>query len=323
MSENNALVPVRNEMTLQETMTLGDTLAKSGFFSDAKQAAQAVVKILAGRELGLGPIASMTGISIIKGQVSLGANLMATTVKRDPRYDYRVAKHDAEICSIVFYQNGEIVGTSTFTLDDADKAGLSGDNWRKYPRNMLFARAMSNGVRWYCPDAFGGSPTYTPEELGAETDGEGNVIEGQFHDTPRPTPTPAKSNGQRPMAPEFIKDHIAKIVENGKKDLASDAQRGLIASKLEECFSGDKDAKAKRYKVMWWLSGITSTGEMTKGHADGYLKWLLAQQEKDDSGDYPLHPKAPAEAAAIYREALKDDGQSDFAELTAEVYGDE
>jgi len=125
-----------------------------------------------------------------------------------------------------------------------------------------------------------------------------------------------KRKPKRPMSPEFIKEHIANIVESGNHALASEAQRGLIASKMEECFAGDSEAKQKRYKVTWWLSGITSTGEMTKAHADGYLKWLLAQQEKDDTGDYPLHPKAPVEAAAIYREALKDEGQPEFAELT-------
>ncbi|RDT44717.1 hypothetical protein DXF87_27490, partial [Enterobacter roggenkampii] len=35
----------------------------------------------------------------------------------------------------------------------------------KFPKNMLFARAMSNGVKWFTPDVFSG-PVYTPEELG-------------------------------------------------------------------------------------------------------------------------------------------------------------
>jgi hypothetical protein len=36
---------------------------------------------------------------------------------------------------------------------------------------MLYARALSNGAKWYCPDVFGG-PIYTPDELGAVVDGE-------------------------------------------------------------------------------------------------------------------------------------------------------
>jgi hypothetical protein len=60
---------------------------------------------------------------------------------------------------------GQTIGVSSFTMEDAKRAGLSGgDNWKKYPRNMLFARAMSNGAKWYCPDVFGG-PVYTPDEL--------------------------------------------------------------------------------------------------------------------------------------------------------------
>lgn len=192
MSEN-ALVPTQqHNMTLRETMTLGETLAKSGFFSDAGSAAKAVVKILAGKELGFGPIASMTGIHIIQGKVAVGANLMGASVKSDPRYDYRVLDLSDDRAEVAFYEGGKEIGRSVFTMEDAKGAGLSGKgNWRKFPRNMLFSRAMSNGVRWYCPDAFGGSPTYTPEELGAETDGEGNVIERQFSETP----TPQLANG--------------------------------------------------------------------------------------------------------------------------------
>jgi len=41
---------------------------------------------------------------------------------------------------------------------------------------MLFARAMSKGVKWYCADVFGG-PIYTPEEMGAKVDEDGDVVE--------------------------------------------------------------------------------------------------------------------------------------------------
>jgi hypothetical protein len=57
-------------------------------------------------------------------------------------------------------------------MDDAKAANLKGENWTNYPRNMLFARAVSNGAKWFCPDLFGGAPVYTPEELGAALDGE-------------------------------------------------------------------------------------------------------------------------------------------------------
>src|SRR3972149_5956164 len=62
--------------SLRDMVELGGILAKSGFFADSREAAQCVTKILAGRELGIGPVASMTGIYIVKGRVTLSANLM-------------------------------------------------------------------------------------------------------------------------------------------------------------------------------------------------------------------------------------------------------
>jgi hypothetical protein len=35
----------------------------------------------------------------------------------------------------------------------------------KFPRNMLFARAMSNGVKWYCPDVTSGVTVYSEGEI--------------------------------------------------------------------------------------------------------------------------------------------------------------
>lgn len=165
-----------------DPITLGNVLAASGFFTDSKEGAQAAVKVMAGQEMGFGPIASMTGVYIVKGRVTISSNLMAAAIKRSA-YDYRVREHTAENCVIDFYgptvdQSGmEIIGTSGFSMEDAISAGLAGnETYKKHPRNMLFARALSNGAKWYCPDIFGG-PIYTPDELGQEIDGEtGEVV---------------------------------------------------------------------------------------------------------------------------------------------------
>lgn len=167
--------------TLNETQ-LGQIFVKSGFFADAKDESQAIVKILAGREAGLQPIESMTGIHIIKGKISFGANMMAAAVKKSGRYDYRVMKHDAKECSIDFFElidgKKEKIGTSSFTIEEAKQIGLTANTtWKNYPKAMLFARALSAGVRYYCPDVFGHSPVFVPEELGARVDEDGEPID--------------------------------------------------------------------------------------------------------------------------------------------------
>ena len=152
--------------SISELMTIGKAMSASGYFSDAKDANQAIVKILAGREMGFGPFAAMSDIHIIQGKPVVGANLMAAAVKSHPRYDYRVTINTDVEVSIEFYQEGKSIGVSNFTMDDAKAAKLqTKDNWQKFPRNMLFARAISNGVRWYCPDVFSGAAVYTPDEF--------------------------------------------------------------------------------------------------------------------------------------------------------------
>ncbi len=164
--------------TYDEVERAAKAMAASGFFSDTKQASQAVVKILAARELGLGPFAGMNGVNIIQGKPSFSANIMAACVKKSGRYNYRASEITDKSCTIEFMEKLDgkwvVSGESKFTIEDAHKAGVK--NLEKFPRNMLFARAMSNGVRWYCPDVMNGSVVYTPEELGADVDQDGNVI---------------------------------------------------------------------------------------------------------------------------------------------------
>lgn len=150
------------QQPIGELMSMADAFAKSGMFQDTKTAAQAIVKIQAGQEIGIPPFAAMTGIHIIQGKPTLGAGLIASRVKGSGKYDYKVIEQTEKICSIDFYQGKEIIGNSSFTIEEAKRAGTK--NLDKYPKNMLFARAISNGVKWYCPDVFSG-PVYVPEEM--------------------------------------------------------------------------------------------------------------------------------------------------------------
>lgn len=148
-------------------------LYESGMFSDVRSAAQACVKVMAGAELGIPPFASMNGIHIIKGKPTISAGIMAGKVKASGRYDFRVTENSDRAVEITFYQHGEEIGRSRFTIEDARRAETQ--NLTKFPRNMLYARAMSNGVKWFTPDIFLG-PIYTPEEMGATVNDDGDVI---------------------------------------------------------------------------------------------------------------------------------------------------
>lgn len=198
-----------------DPITLGNVLAASGFFADSKEGAQAAVKVMAGQELGFGPIASMTGIYIVKGRVTLSANLMAAAIKRHPAYTFRVKEHTAEVCTIDFLEDGEVIGTSSFSMDDAKAAGLaSSETYKKFPKNMLYARALSNGAKWYCPDVFGGA-IYTPDELGEEIDPES----GEILNPTAPTPIPQG----RAAEPEPVEAEVVGIDQARAEAIVSQA----------------------------------------------------------------------------------------------------
>jgi hypothetical protein len=170
----NTQVSVVQQLPISELMNLAKAFAESGMFSDTKSAAQAIVKIQAGQEIGIPPFAAMTGIHIIQGKPTIGAGLIASRLKGSGKYDYRVIEASEKVCSIDFYQGNTKIGNSTFTIEDAKKALTK--NIDKFPKNMLFARAISNGVKWYCPDIFSG-PVYVPEEMQVVTTEEATHIE--------------------------------------------------------------------------------------------------------------------------------------------------
>lgn len=161
MNHNNQLTTV----PMDDLSKMSTAFAISGMFPDIKTAAQAMVKIQAGLEIGIKPFAAMTGIHIILGKPEIGAGICAGRVKASMKYDYKIKELSDTNCSIDFTENCEFIGNSSFSIADAKKAGTK--NTDKFPRNMLFARAISNGVKWFCPDVFD-MPIYTEGEIEKE-----------------------------------------------------------------------------------------------------------------------------------------------------------
>jgi hypothetical protein len=131
---------------------------------------------------------------------------------------------DDECAEAVFShpQGGTV--TINWTLARATKAGLGGkDMWKKYPRQMLRSRVVSEGVRTVCPNATSG--LYVPEEVrdfGPDTTPS---------DTPA-TPAPKRARdlkSEQPKAIEAQPDYHSTLVEleeivgPGQADALADA----------------------------------------------------------------------------------------------------
>lgn len=215
MTENSLVIH-----SMQDVVTAAKAMATSGYFQDAKDMAQAAVKIMAGHEMGFGAFASMAGVHIINGKPAIGSNLIAAAIKKHPMYNYRVRKHTDTECIIEFFEmfggKWELAGESSFSMADAQTAGLTNNpTWKKFPRNMVFSRAISNGARWYCPDVFGGAPTYTPEELGAVEDEDGYVTV---------MPEPVEEQPAEPKPVEYPEWASEVVNSKGVKYIALDTE---------------------------------------------------------------------------------------------------
>jgi hypothetical protein len=279
--QSHALVPTTPQPLAlpadMDVFRVGEVLAKSGYFKDVRDAAQAIAKIMAGREMGFGAIASLTGVYIQQGRPCYSANMIAAAIKKSRRYDYRVTRLDAQQCDLEFHEAGKPVGVSSFSLKDAEQAELSkGPNahsWRHYPRNMLFARALTNGARFYCPDVFGGVPIYTPEELNVTVDGESGEVVRETPPRPlrlEPKPEPQAASQETP--PPVTLD----------MQVISPAQQKRLFPLLKEANVRVEDFKA----YLQLQHGIEHTKEITRAQYDvicnditggGLASWLLEQ----------------------------------------------
>lgn len=250
MAEEKAIAIVKEPF--QETMQIAAVFAESGFFSDTKTAAQAVVKIMAGREYGFGAFSSMTGIHIIQGKPTLSAHLMAAAIKRSGRYNYRVTRLDDKGCTIEFYDNGKLVGPpSTFTEEDAKKAKLLGKEgpWMAYPRNMYFARAMSNGAKFYCPEVF---------EAGAYVEGE--IVDGEVIEPSgaKPTTMPTRAgNGIVQPAPKEGPGGLPGGPDDDVTDLSGPEFGGPAAAVDPELAPPFEDVKPMELHSLYPQAGWT------------------------------------------------------------------
>lgn len=134
---------------------MGVALAKSGLFG-MKSADQAIALMLVAQAEGQHPATIAQDYDIIQGKATRKTH---SVLARFQAAGGAVEWHSltAEIADATFShpQGGAL--RMVWTIGQAKAAGLTGkDNWRNYPRAMLRARCIAEGVRAVYPAAIGG-----------------------------------------------------------------------------------------------------------------------------------------------------------------------
>lgn len=121
-----------------------------------KDGAKVAAAILTGRELGLAPMTALASIHVINGKPGISAEMMRGLVL--------VAGHEIVVSEVSTQRvviKGRREGSTEWTTvawsdADARRAGLSSQNYQKYPRQMLTARATTELCRLIFADVIHG-----------------------------------------------------------------------------------------------------------------------------------------------------------------------
>lgn len=143
---------------LAEIGELAGKIAGTDFVPDSFRGSVPAVAatILTGRELGFAPMMALSSLHSIKGRVGLSAEAMRALVMQ-AGHEIVTTTSTSQQCTMKGRRAGSTEWTEvTWTAGDARQAKLGGENWAKYPRQMLQARTSAELCRLAFPDVIRG-----------------------------------------------------------------------------------------------------------------------------------------------------------------------
>jgi hypothetical protein len=156
MANDIALIPV------SDIERMACAIAKSGLFG-MKTVDQALALMLIAQAEGKHPATAAQEYHIIQGRPALKADAMLARFQTaGGKVDWGEYSDKRVVGKFSHPQGGSV--EIIWTFDQARAIGLTGkDNWKHYPRAMLRARVISEGIRTVYPGIAVG--VYTPEEV--------------------------------------------------------------------------------------------------------------------------------------------------------------
>jgi hypothetical protein len=152
---NNQIIP------LGDMERMAGAIAKSGLFG-MKTPDQAIALMIVAQAEGRHPGTVAREYHIINGRPALRSDAMLARFQQSGGSVQWGERTDKAVSGTFSHpQGGEL--TLSWTIEDAKRAGIYSNQWLKYPRQMLTARVISEGVRTIYPAVVAG--VYTPEEV--------------------------------------------------------------------------------------------------------------------------------------------------------------
>jgi len=172
--ERTDIMPVISQVN--DMLKLGQILVKSRMLPKAVSTPEAAVAIMIkARELGIGIMEGFTSINIIQGSPTISPQLMIALAERSGQLEDAIWEDDGDTATCTVKRRGRTANVATFSMANAADLGLAGkQNWQQQPVTMRKWRATSAAFRVTFADVLAG--IYTPEEMGADVDDEGQIV---------------------------------------------------------------------------------------------------------------------------------------------------
>jgi hypothetical protein len=289
-------------------------LAESGLLPAAyrRNPANILWAVEYGEMLGLSSMAAITGVHVIEGKPTASAGLISALVRR-AGHKLRVhGDSTSATCQIIRADDPRYTFEVTFTLDDAKAAGLIGkDVWKKYAASMLKARAITQCARDACEEALFGLH-YTPEELGADVDEDGVVI-----DPAQPAQQPAaRSAGTPDDDPWYVRPPCDDPEET--RPPAADGSRRWADTAIVQAASFKTEAEGTR---LWKeAAAMHLKGECTRDEQD-HIQRLVEARIHDRRKEAATRILRPLGEGDPWRDKILDElgSDDDAREVLADV----
>ena len=152
---------MNNLVPIGDIQTMAEVAAKSKMFG-FKSTEEAMAIMLLCQAENLHPAIAMRDFHVIQGRPALKADAMLARFQQAGGSVNWKVYEDEQVTGIFSHPQGGTLEVS-WLLSKAKLIGIaSKDNWKNYPRAMLRARCISEGIRAVYPGCVVG--VYTPEE---------------------------------------------------------------------------------------------------------------------------------------------------------------
>lgn len=157
----NAIVPVAHTFAYSDLERMAKSIASSKLFGIATPD-QALALMLLAQAEGMHPATAARDYHLIQGRPAKKADAMLRDfLSAGGKVEWH--KLDDTQADATFSHPSGGSARIDWTFKRATTAGISNPMWKKYPRQMLRSRVVSEGVRTVCPGATSGM--YVPEEV--------------------------------------------------------------------------------------------------------------------------------------------------------------